>query len=122
MMTVDSPVMPTDTPTVLSYGSSNILFSRETGYYTLDGVIIAQRLNNNMANFGSAGVTSVAGFSAKADTLSGIIGLAINALKTIKFKADDDALKEKAAWATNLLDKAYEEASLAESDWEEECQ
>lgn len=120
-MTVETQVMPTDT-TILPYGNSDILFNRETGYYTLNGFVIAQQLSNNMANYGAAGLTSVAGFFAKADTLSGIIHLGINALQTIEFKADDDALREKADWANNLLNQAYEQASLAESDWEEECQ
>mgnify|MGYP000284672559 CR=1 FL=1 len=94
-MSTEESVMPTHDTTV-SYGSSGILFNCETGYYTFDGFVIAQKLNNNVASYGAAGITSIAGFSAKADTLSGIIGLGINALQSIEFKADDDTLKEKA--------------------------
>lgn len=118
-MSTEESVMPTDGTTV-SYGSSGILFNRETGYYTFDGFVIAQKLNNNVANYGAAGMTSVAGFSAKADTLSGLIGLGINALQSIEFEEDDDMLKEKAYMGNNLLNAAYEQATMAESDWEDE--
>ena len=117
-MTVDSPIAPT--PTTLPYLNSNIMFNRETGYYTLDGVVIARYCNNNVASFGSAGVSSIAGYSALADTLSGMMQMALNALQSIEFKADDDMLKEKAYLENNLLNAAYEQATMAESDWEDE--
>ena len=118
-MSTEESVMPTDDTTV-SYGSSGILFNRETGYYTFDGFVIAQKLNNNVASYGAAGITSIAGFSAKADTLSGIIGLGINALQSIEFKDDEDELRDKALSISNVLNNALEQACQAEADDEED--
>ena len=117
-MTVDSPIAPT--PTTLPYLNSDILFNRETGYYTLDGVVIARYCNNNVASFGSAGVSSIAGYSALADTLSGMMQMALNALQTIKFKDGEDELRDKALSISRVLNNALEEACEAEANDEED--
>lgn len=117
-MTVDSPIAPT--PTTLPYLNSNILFNPETGYYTLDGVVIARYCNNNVASFGSAGVSSIAGYSALADTLSGMMQMALNALQTIEFKDDEDELRDKASAVSRVLNNALEQAYQAEADDEED--
>lgn len=117
-MTIDSPIAPT--PTVLPYLNSNIMFNRETGYYTLDGVVIARYCNNNVASFGSAGVSSIVGYSALADTLSGMMQMALNALQTIKFKDGEDELRDKALSISSVLNNALEEACEAEANDEED--
>ena len=118
-MSTEESVMPTDDTTV-SYGSSGILFNRETGYYTLDGVVIARYCNNNVASFGSAGVSSIAGYSALADTLSGMMQMALNALQSIEFKDDEDELRDKALSISSVLNNALEEACEAEANDEED--
>ena len=117
-MTVDSPVTPT--PTIVPYLNSNILFNRETGYYSLDGVVIARYCNNNVASFGSAGASSIVGYSALADTLSGMMQMALNALQTIKFKDGEDELRDKALSISRVLNNALEQACQAEADDEED--
>ena len=117
-MTVDSPVTPT--PTIVPYLNSNILFNRETGYYSLDGVVIARYCNNNVASFGSAGASSIVGYSALADTLSGMMQMALNALQTIKFKDGEDELRDKALSISRVLNNALEQAYEAEANDEED--